>query len=269
MNTLERLLCYDPANRYLKTRDLIEGPLAASEIKDLVVLLEGLASEVYKCDHAHLYREIAEWGRFRALFMLLPEQLLFGPAPLEEKPLIREHLERLGINPPPDLVSAVKCLCINFRAKRSASRKLGITDIYIGYQHIFQKLMREQGERCCYCGIPLVYGENAALDHLWPFFLGDDPHDGSNWCLCCNDCNLGKGEYPFYSLTTACTNWIGPKADGTLSLLTRFAVLARDRACAKCGTRPKDTQLTVVKRIPSGCWILDNVEAVCAQHVPL
>ena len=54
MNTLERLLRYDPTNRYLKTRDLIEGPLAANEIKDLVVLLEGLASEVYKCNHAHL-----------------------------------------------------------------------------------------------------------------------------------------------------------------------------------------------------------------------
>ena len=82
--------------------------------------------------------------------------------------------------------------------------------------------MREQGERCCYCGIPLVYGENAALDHLWPFFLGDDPHDGSNWCLCCNDCNIGKGEYPFYSLTTACTNWIGPKADRHALALDAF-----------------------------------------------
>jgi HNH endonuclease len=245
------------------TRELVQESPGATGLSDLVLLLEELASAIYKCDESHLYREIAEWGRFRAVFLLLPEQLLFGPPPIEEKPVIKDHLERLGVDSPPDLVSAIKCLCINFRTKRSASRKFGITDIYIKYPHVFQRMVEEQSGRCRYCGITIVYGENAALDHIWPFFLGDDPHDGSNWCLCCNECNIGKGEYPFYSLTSACTNWIGPNADGRLSLSTRFAALARDRACVRCDSRPNRVELTVRKRIESGCWILDNIVTAC------
>src|SRR5947209_4143721 len=120
MSTLNQLLRYNPATRNLMTRELVQEVDTAKALADLVRLLEDLASDVYKCDEAQLYREIAEWGRFRAVFMLLPEQLLFGPAPLEEKPVIRDHLEQLGISPPPELVSAIKCLCINFRAKRAA-----------------------------------------------------------------------------------------------------------------------------------------------------
>src|SRR5690349_21203226 len=103
MGTLDELLRYDPTNRNLKTRDLVEGTPIPTEIKDLVALLEWLSNEVYRCEPSHLYREIAEWGRFRAVFMLLPEQLLFGRAPLEEKPVIREHLHQLGIDPSPNL----------------------------------------------------------------------------------------------------------------------------------------------------------------------
>jgi 5-methylcytosine-specific restriction endonuclease McrA len=266
MSTLGQLLAYDRDTRNLRTRDLLESPSVTGQIKDLLDHLQNLARDVYRCDEGHLCRELAEWGRFRAVFVLLPEQLLFGSAPIEEKPLIRTHLQALGIEPDSDLVSAIKCLCVNFRAKRTVSRKLGITDVYINYPHIFQRLMNVQGQRCCYCGVSLAYGDNAALDHVWPFFLGDDPHDGSNWCLCCQACNVGKGEFPFYSLTGAGANWIGPSADGSLSLATRFAALARDRGCTMCGAGPADTALYIVKRAHTGCWILDNVQTACSEH---
>jgi hypothetical protein len=80
---------------------------------------------------------------------------------------------------------------------------------------------------------------------------------------------LGKGEYPFYSLTSVSANWIGPNADGRLSQSTRFAALVRDRACVDCGDGPKAAELTVRKRIDSGCWILDNVTTVSRRCVPV
>jgi len=267
MSSVERLLRYDPANRNLKTRDIVDDAPIASDFKEVFRSVVELASVICNGRESQLSHEINEWSRFRAVFVLIPEQLIFGPDTIEQKPLIVEHLTKLGIvNPSPHLVSAIKCLCGNIRNKRSGSRKLGITDIYIKYPHIFKKLLSDQADRCCYCGIQLQYGENATLDHLWPFFLGGDPHDGSNWCLCCNECNNGKGEYPFYSLTVACVNWIGPNAELKLSSSTRFAALVRTRACKGCGRGPKEVRIEVVKRLDSGCWILDNVETVCEEY---
>jgi hypothetical protein len=268
MNTLDELLRYDSSTRNIVTRDLLESHAGSTDsIVELATHFSNLLVGLFKCEEQHLCRELTQWARFRAVFMLLPEQLLFGSPPIEEKPTIREHLSALGLDATPELVSAIKCICVNFRAKRSSTRKLGITDVYVKFPHVYQRMVSNQCGRCSYCGAPLTYGENAELDHLWPFYLGDDPHDGSNWCLCCRDCNVGKGEYPFYSLTSVSANWIGPNAGLSLTLTTRFAALVRDRACVKCSAGPTVTSLAVKKRVQSGCWILDNTQTVCLSCV--
>lgn len=266
MNISELLLPYDPVNRNLKTQDLIKLPINGNEFKDLIAFLEVLANKVFRCKNLDFYKEISEWSRYRAVFCLLPEVLLFGDSLVtEEKEVITNHLVKLGVEPVPDLVRGIKCLCFNFRAKKNAIRQIGITDVFFQYNHIFNKLMFDQGDRCCYCGIQLVYGQDATLDHRLPFFLGDDPHDGSNWCLCCQVCNRGKSKYPYYSLSNACLNWIDPSSDGKLSESTRFAAFKRDQKCVICNKPPKIGKLKIRKRIPSGCWILDNVEVICDE----
>ena len=86
--------------------------------------------------------------------------------------------------------------------------------------------MREQNSRCGYCGIELVLGTNATLDHVLPHHLGDDPYDGRNWVFACGRCNSGKGALPHYSLGGAGANWIAADAGDGLTDAVRFAVLA-------------------------------------------
>jgi hypothetical protein len=260
---LSRLVQYDETTRQLFTQGMMTDPALVDSVPAAVHLLECLAESVFKSTPGLVAREIGEWARFRAIFCLLPEVLLFGDAPMEKKPIIASHLEALGVEPEPRLISAIKCLCEHFQSKRGTVRKLGISDVYVKYPQVFNRVLSKQNSRCCYCGEPIVYGDNATLDHIWPFHLGDDPTDGSNWCFCCDFCNRGKGEYPVYSITGTGANWISPDADGRLSAATRFAVLSRDRACVCCGRTPRDVVLDIEKRVKSGCWILDNCQAVC------
>ena len=262
----DRLVEYNAKSRTLDTRQILDGRVIIEDLNGVIEDLKQLSQTVFQGDEEALCREIGEWSRFRALFVLLPEQLLFGDAPIEEKPLITAHLEVLGVDATPSLVNAIKYVCINFRAKRSGVRKYGINDVYVKFPHIYKRILSQQGNRCCYCGIPVKIGENAELDHVWPFHLGDDPLDGSNWSICCGECNNGKGEYPFYSLTMVGVNWIGPNDKGSLTLRARFAALIRDRGCVTCGVNPTEAALQIRKRFNSGCWILDNIVSVCDQH---
>lgn len=101
------------------------------------------------------------------------------------------------------------------------------------------------------------------LDHIVPWHLGDDPTDGSNWQFLCERCNRGKGIYPYYSLHFVVANWLRPGDSNDLKEGVRYAALVRDKMCVRTARTPRDTQLCVIKRVQSGCWILDNVETVC------
>jgi 5-methylcytosine-specific restriction endonuclease McrA len=203
-------------------------------------------------------RELGEIIRFRIIFSLLPSQCLFD-APDESKPIIKEHLREFGIEPNDDLVRAIKFFCDNFQAKRGSNPgKWGVTDVFIRTRHIYNEIFERQHGRCVVCGEPLIYGQNMHLDHILPFHLGDDPPDGSNWQFLCNECNIGKGVDPFYSLGRTGANWIAPNSENRLTTAIRFAVLTRDRACTKSGQKPSETKLVPVKLRPSGSWILDN-----------
>lgn len=212
-----------------------------------------------------LAAEIGEWARYRAVFMLLPEECLHEQ-PTEDKPLIRRHLENLGVPVEEDLVRAIKFVCQCFRATRGSQPKLSVTDVFTRHRHVYDQLMDRQNGRCAFCGVLLRYGQNMELDHVLPWHLGDDPPGGGNWHFTCDSCNRGKGMHPFYSLTPAVFNWIAPSARREILPGTRFAALVRDKRCVISGKTPRETELVVVKRVVTGCWILDNVQTVSAMH---
>ncbi len=209
-----------------------------------------------------LSRELAEQFSFRLLFLLLPQECLFGE-PRRDTPVIEAHLQALGVVPRPQLVKAIKFFVDNFRAKtRQESAKPGITDVYIRYPKIYESILSSQAGRCAVCGVQLHYGVNMQLDHLLPWHLGDDPSDGSNWQFLCDVCNRGKGLLPHYSLGLVSANWIKPDISHSLAEDIRYASLLRDRRCILSGRGPRETHLIVRKKVQSGCWVLDNTETV-------
>jgi hypothetical protein len=263
---VQRLLEYDPETRQLAGLSAYGQGLGCCTLDELVTSARELVNCVFLRQEETLCRELGEWLRYRAIFALLPEQCLFG-RPREEKPIIRAHLETLGLEPEDSLVSAIKLVCTNFRAKReSGVRKMGIEDVRVRFGHHYRRILGEQNDRCCYCGVPFVVEESTQLDHVVPFYLGDDPTDGRNWRFCCAPCNRGKGVYPYYSLGGVSLNWLEPSSIPKLSESVRFAALTRDKSCSVCGTGPTMASLLVTKVIASGCWILDNVQTVCANH---
>jgi 5-methylcytosine-specific restriction endonuclease McrA len=205
-----------------------------------------------------LAKEIGETLRYRTLFVLLPEACIHFDLP-EMKPVIRTHLTSLGVDPASrnfeDLVSAIKTICECIRTKIAGQgRKLGVSDVYHTFPSIYKRIMAEQGNRCRYCGVPLIYGDNLTLDHVAPWHIGGDPQDGSNWAFSCQDCNAGKDWWPYYSLHCTGFNWLDPRNSVELRKAARYGALVRDGVCTRTGVGPSAATLAVVKRVPSGCW---------------
>lgn len=262
MGDIKDLLPFDAIGRTLSQapgRALLLESNGGNLVNILATVLPVVADETHVC------RELAEVLRYRAIFRLLPERCLFEE-PDEAKPIIRSHLIAIGIAPEPDLVSAIKYFCDQFRKSQSGrTRKLGISDIYTKYRTLYREILDRQCGRCSYCGKHLEYGGDMQLDHIVPWYLGDDPHDGRNWQFTCQLCNMGKSLWPYYSLSRSACNWIGPESRPCLTPEVRYAALARDGACVKTGLSPRQCQLSVEKVIASGCWILDNVQTVSSE----
>lgn len=260
---LFHLLAHNAETRGVDRQKLESGGLrSSSRAEDVSSLAALLLKRVAGRDEVSLCRELAELFSYRLMFLLLPEECLFGD-PERDKPIIAAHLNALGVNPREDLVRAVKFLVDNFRAKtRREQTKTSISDVYVRYPKLYDAIIGRQGGRCAVCGKILVYGVNMQLDHVMPWHLGDDPSDGSNWQFLCDVCNRGKGMLPHYALSALQANWIRPTIAHSLNEDVRYAVLRRDGMCAITGHRPTETELTVVKRHLSGCWILDNLRVV-------
>lgn len=263
---LAELFAHDPGNRGVNRHALANGGLRASHnVSDLAAAVTRIAGEVLGATEKNVARELAEFFTYRSVFLLLPEKCIFGEPELD-KPIIRSHLEALGITPSEELVSAVKFFCQNFRAKRlGEARKASIGDVYMKSPRVYSAIVARQNGRCAVCGLRLTYGENMHLDHVLPWHLGDDPEDGSNWQFLCETCNRGKGVLPHYALSPLAANWMRPDQASVLREDVRYAVLIRDGQCTETGRLPTQTELTVVKRIASGCWVLDNLRAVAVS----
>lgn len=253
----ERLVKYNKANRSIDPLGSLRSGICGDNFSDLKQVTEELQNSL-GWSLPTICRELSERMRFRALFALVPEECLYGN-PQEDKPIIKQHLENLSIEPTSELVNIIKSICTNFRASKSS--KYGITDVRVKFKHIYDRIMKDQNGRCLYCGVVLITGENATLDHHLPFRVGDDPVDGSNWVFCCNSCNTGKGTLPYYSVGQATINW--PPLAKEVHPETRYAALARDKKCQYCGREPTNGELTIKKIVVSGCWVLDNIKVVC------
>jgi 5-methylcytosine-specific restriction endonuclease McrA len=260
---LLHLLAHNAETRGVDRQKLESGGLRSSlRAEELSSLAALLLKQVAGRDEASLCRELAELFSYRLMFLLLPEECLFGE-PDRDKPLIAAHLTALGVEARDDLVRAVKFLVDNFRAKtRREQTKTSISDVYVRHPKLYGTIIERQGGRCAVCGTILIYGVNMQLDHVMPWHLGDDPSDGSNWQFLCDVCNRGKGMLPHYALSSLQANWIRPAPTHGLREDVRYAALRRDGMCSVSGRRPTETELTVIKKQPSGCWILDNLRVV-------
>jgi 5-methylcytosine-specific restriction endonuclease McrA len=260
---IEKLFAYNPRTRGLKKGADYGIGLDVADFEELSERIGEIFFSSPLFDEEVVVREIGELLRYRLIFVMLPEECLYG-APVEDKPVISAHLESLGIEPNENIVRAVKYFCENFRSKKDVGNraKFGITDVYIKFPHIYSSIMSEQGGRCRTCGAQLVYGENMQLDHILPYYLGDDPPDGTNWQFLCDLCNRGKGGDPYYSLSKLMSNWIGPNTRNELTDSLRYAALERDKKCKITGVKPGEMELGVKKKILGGCWVLDNVISV-------
>lgn len=261
-----RLLPYNPDYRTVEWNSSYGSGVGARNLTDLAIAIRALLASVYKCSEISICTELGEWAKHRAIVSLLPHECLFSN-PLEDKPLIRDHLLNLGLPGNESLVSAIKVVCENFRNARSGGKKTktGIEDVHVWHPHLYNAIWDRQRGRCNYCGVKLIRGENVELDHVAPHHLGDDPSDGSNWCFSCRLCNGGKGSLAYYSLSDISITRL-LSVSPTLTPVLRFAVLARDKSCASCGSTPTVTELCIKKIIPTGCWILDNAKAVCKEN---
>jgi hypothetical protein len=262
LHQIKEILAFNPSTRGLKEDALFGYGLDASSLTELTQKLSKFLEKILLSNESVVSKELGELIRYRVIFMLLPEECLFG-SPDEDKPIIRRHLNALKITFDEDLVRSIKFICENFRSQRlGISRKLGISDVYIKSPNIFKTIMSKQNGRCRVCGEILEYGQNLQLDHIIPWHLGDDPVDGSNWQFLCDECNQGKGVFPYYSLRQTGSNWIRPSMLRELTTEVRYAVLIRDGSCVLSGAKPSEAKLLVRKRIDTGCWVLDNLEAI-------
>lgn len=263
---LLKLLAHNPTTRGVAREDLestgLRGdPSAISVVSTATALLSTISGR----GEAAIARELAEVFSYRLLFLLLPEQCLFGD-PARDKPVIAAHLKSLGVEPTEAILRGLKFFVDNFRAKtRSEVNKMSITDVYVRYPRIYDSILQAQNGRCAVCGLSLLYGVNMQLDHVLPWHLGDDPSDGSNWQFLCEKCNRGKGMFPHYSLSPLLANWIRPNTEHALGEDARYAALKRDGRCSITGRGPKEVELTVQKNAPSGCWVLDNLTVVAVD----
>jgi hypothetical protein len=257
-NILKSLFAYDPLTRGLKSDAHFGFGLGVKDLTEFNERLTLITKFLLSLNENDLIVELGEQIRFRSIFLLLPHKCLYEE-PNEDKPIIREHLISLGVLPDEDLIRAIKFFCVNFRAQRTKSaKKMGISDVYIKSPHLFNSILLKQKGRCKICGEVLQYGHNMQLDHVLPWHLGDDPSDGSNWQFLCEVCNSGKGEFPYYSLTNYGFNSIRPTSENRLMPQVRVAALIRDGQCLRSSVKPTEAKLIVVKRIDSGCWVLDN-----------
>ncbi len=258
----EELLSYNPAIRNLDDTRLFGVGMSSINLETLTCAIQDTAKILFSTDEEKICVELGELIRFKSLFLLLPEKCIVESPP-KMKPLIREHLDNLGVQHTETTVAMIRHLCLNIQNKRRGyQKKFGIGDVYVKFPRIFQEKMSKQGGRCKFCGVILNYGVNLELDHILPWFLADDPLSGVNWQFLCGECNKGKGVFPYYSLNRTWLNWVTSNYSANLNSHVRFAALCRDKQCVRTGKKPSEAKMRVIKRVESGCWVFDNVMTV-------
>lgn len=231
-------------------------------------------------DQGHAPR-MSEWERLSIVplvFGLLPEAALVRERPDQRvKPIIVRHLTSLGIAATDELVTTLKRLADQYfesapRPPLPRRQKLGVESVRALRLGTYSSLQARQGNRCAVCGARFGTGVLETLDHILPWRLAGDPHDGSNWQLLCDECNRGKREWLSALQSPQALNWFYGFAEEwptRTTLETRYLTLVLAGKCqvADCDANPKTSRLELTKRLPTGLPVLDNIVVRCEQHV--
>jgi 5-methylcytosine-specific restriction endonuclease McrA len=226
----------------------------------------------------------SEHERFQIVplvFGLIPARALFRErVDCRIKPLVREHLDSLGVAYDEGLVSTIKLIIDQYFESvfapahdRERPRKLGIESVR-ARRPIYRRLRRAHNDRCAVCGVRFgIDDAEETLDHILPWCLAGDPYDGRNWQLLCRACNLGKREWLSALQSPHALNWsygLGSFGDNLdfESPEARYLMLSLRGECEMqdCARGPKDGRLTIVRRVSSGLPIADNLIVLCEAH---
>ncbi len=189
------------------------------------------------------------------------------------KPLIRDHLTRIGELPDEELVDLLKPVLDQYHQTAilgNARRKWGIRDIR-GTVH-FKQLMGRQRNRCAVCGLDVALSGNASLDHIIPFSLIGDTQTGENWRITCDNCNSGKTHWLSAVQSAHAIGWLYRHGRHSVSephQETRWVCLALAGRCSvsSCPNGPADGQLYLRRISDSGLWVISNIAVVCEAHL--
>jgi 5-methylcytosine-specific restriction endonuclease McrA len=219
------------------------------------------------------------------IFGLLPRGgALRSSVYVEVKPLIRAHLQEIGVPNNELLVDLLKELCDNFdrtqpndpTIRRFRPRKLGMADLRQD-QQLYRRILTAQNRRCAVCGVLFQGTVLETLDHIIPWRLGGDPPDGSNWQILCSPCNGGKSDLissialvEYFNWVYADTKDVVPDlSENRISLRSRYLALTCLAGCQleSCQSGPSSAELVIVRKAKDGFSVLDHLAVFCENHV--
>ena len=233
----------------------------------LIEDLKKIKIERFNIDEKDLCNEIYELIKYRIFSLMLPEECLKEKQD-EVKPFIKKHLSNLGIEEDEDLVLAIKHCITNFNNKLSKiKKKKGIGDLRLQHKSVYERILKEQNSRCNVCGKVLEYGDDMHLDHILPWHFGNDPNSGNNWQFLCSQCNIGKSEWPYYSLNMSRLVWLNSDTKFEITNPLRYAVFIRDKKCSITNKGPKETEFGIKKIIFTGPNLLDNLITISKKFL--
>lgn len=170
-----------------------------------------------------------------------------------------------------DLV--VACATAYLESLTGQRRKWGLSAALRKKASLIRALQAQANGRCALCGWPFSAGFTAELDHILPWRFVRDPAGGANWRLLCGLCNRAKSDHFSAAMTQAWQGWPARErealfTEGWPQRQTAYAILSRDRVCARCGGSPATHRLAV--RLKNGerdrGLVLSNFEVVCESH---
>jgi 5-methylcytosine-specific restriction endonuclease McrA len=223
--------------------------------------------------------EVSEFEKFKVIpfvFGLMPEAAIRGRRyDLKVIPIIRSHLDELSINYDDELLHIVKNLCDQYfhttpNTDHYTRRKFQISDVR-ATRFMYEKIMGRQNSRCAICGTHFSADNIETLDHIIPWRLIGDVHDGSNWQFLCSRCNTSKATNLSFIQMPEFLNWsyVNTETESSITNRIRYAVLCRDGRCRipGCDKTPLNSDLEVVKLTRKSAYLYEFLEVRCKNHL--
>jgi len=185
---------------------------------------------------------------------------------------IDEHLARLSLPLGTHEKRTIRDICINVRrltGMNSRAIRTGAMSLagLRAMPSTYARILARQGDRCLWCGVDLHATDvQQTLEHVAPYYLGDDMPDSSNWALSCQSCNEGKGDALAWAAQREAHGFI-PRVDlsgdSQISLQHRWIVLMRSSRCNSCNRSARELELWVFRIVSTGLPIPANCGVAC------